>query len=69
VPLEVTEDLLAERVRDLGVDARVGDLAEAKVVRHVLDPAAGLEEVDRDRLYELCIAARASALIMVGARA
>src|SRR6266446_3090366 len=48
VPLELTEDLLAERVGDLSVDPGVLDVLVAQVVGYVLDAAAGVEEMDRD---------------------
>src|SRR2546426_3873857 len=50
VALEVAEDLLAERVGDLGVDPGVLDVFVAEVVGDVLDPAAGVEKVDCDRV-------------------
>src|SRR3989442_8479472 len=48
VPLEVTEHLLAERVRDLGVDPGVLDVSVAEMIRHVLDAAAGVEKMYGD---------------------
>ena len=52
VALELAEDLLAERVGDLSVDPRVLDVAVSQVVGDVLDAAAGVEEVDRDRVTQ-----------------
>jgi hypothetical protein len=48
--LEVAEDLLAERVRDLGVDAGVLNVPAAEVVGDVLDAAAGVEKMNSDRV-------------------
>jgi hypothetical protein len=50
VALEVAEDLLAERVGDLGVNPGVLDVAVPEMVGHVLNAAAGVEEVDGDRV-------------------
>lgn len=52
VALEVAEDLLAERVGDLGVYAGVLDVAMPEVVSHVLDAAARVEKVDGDRVAQ-----------------
>ena len=50
VALEVAEDLLAERVGDLRVDPGVLDVLVAQLIGHVLDAAAGVEEMHRDRV-------------------
>src|SRR6266446_845439 len=52
VALKVAEDLLAERVRDLGIYAGVLDVAVSKVVSHVLDAAASVEKMDGNRVAE-----------------
>jgi len=52
VALEVAEDLLAEGMGDLGVDAGVLDIAVPKMVSHVFDVAAGIEKMYGDRMPE-----------------
>jgi hypothetical protein len=46
MPLELVEDPLAQGIGDLGVDAGVLDVFVAQVVGHVLDPAAGFQQMD-----------------------
>src|SRR5688572_19626960 len=43
--LELAEDLLAQGVGDLGVDAGVLDVLVTEVVGHVFNPAAGFQEM------------------------
>jgi hypothetical protein len=43
--LELAEDLLAQGIRDLGVDAGVLNILMAQVIGHVFNVAAGLQEV------------------------
>jgi hypothetical protein len=43
--LELPEDLFAQGIDDLGVDAGVLDVFVAQVVGHVLDAAAGFQEM------------------------
>ena len=43
--LELTEDLLAQRIGDLRIDARVLDVLVAQMIGHVRDSAAGFQEM------------------------
>jgi hypothetical protein len=43
--LELAKDLLTQGIGDLGVDAGVLDVLAAQVVGHVLDPAAGFQQM------------------------
>src|SRR6266851_6678359 len=52
MPLEVAEDLLAERVRDLRVDPGVLDVPVAEMIRDVLDTAASIKEMDGNRVAQ-----------------
>jgi hypothetical protein len=46
--LKIPEYLFSIRVGDLGIDFGVLDVAMAQVIGHVLDAAAGFQEVDGD---------------------
>jgi hypothetical protein len=43
--LELAEDLLAQGIGDLGVDAGVLDVLVTQVVGHVFDPATGFQKM------------------------
>jgi hypothetical protein len=44
---QLAEDLLAQGIGALGVDARVLDILAAQVVGHILNPAAGFQKMYR----------------------
>src|SRR5260370_8844400 len=48
--LEVAEDLFAERMGDLSIDASVLDVAVPEVVGDIFDSATGVEQMDGDRV-------------------
>jgi hypothetical protein len=50
--LEVAEDVVTERMGDLGVDPGVLNVFVAEVVGDVLDAAAGVEEMHGDRVSQ-----------------
>lgn len=49
---ELAEDLLTQGIGDLGVDAGVLDILVTEMIGHVLDPAAGFQQMHRHRVAQ-----------------